>query len=48
VKLLSSIFFDAMRFPADVNYLCAIDVINELPQDVYELSYEDELLTVLA
>ena len=22
--------FDAIRFPADVNYLCALDVINEL------------------
>ena len=22
--------FDAMRFPADVNYLCALDVIDEL------------------
>jgi len=39
--------FDAMRFPADVNYLCALDVIDELSQDVYKLSHEDELLTVL-
>jgi len=39
--------FDAMRFPADVNYLCALDVIDGLSQDVYELSPEDELLTVL-
>jgi len=38
--------FDAMRFPADVNYLCAFDVIDELSQDVYELSHEDELLIV--
>ena len=33
-----------MRFPADVNYLCALDVIDELSQDVYELSHKDELL----
>jgi len=39
--------FDAMRFPTDVNYLCALDVIDELSQDVYELFHEDELLTVL-
>ena len=39
--------FDAMRFPADVNYLCALDVIDELPRDIYELSHDDELLTVL-
>jgi len=39
--------FDAMRFPANVNYLCALDVIDELSQDVYKLSHEDELLTVL-
>jgi len=39
--------FDAMRFPADVNYLCALDVIDELSQDVYKFSYEDESLTVL-
>jgi len=38
---------DAMRFLADVNYLCALDVIDELFQDVYELSHDDELLTVL-
>ena len=39
--------FDVMRFPADVNYLCALDAINGLSQDVYELSHDDELLTVL-
>jgi len=39
--------FDAMRFPTDVNYLCALDVIGELSQDVHELSHEDELLIVL-
>jgi len=39
--------FDAMRFPANVNYLCALDVIDELSQDVYELFHDDELLTVL-
>ena len=36
-----------MRFPTDVNYLCALDVIDELSQDIYELSHEDELLTML-
>jgi len=40
--------FNAMRFPADVNYLCALNVIDELFQDVYELSHDDELLTILA
>jgi len=39
--------FDAMRFPTDVNYLCALDVIDKLYQDVYELSHEDELLIVM-
>ena len=39
--------FDAMRFPTDVNYLCALDVIDQLSQDVYELSHENELLTIL-
>lgn len=38
---------DAMRFPADVNYVYALDVIDELSQDAYELSRDDELLTVL-
>ena len=47
VKLLSSIFFDAIRFLADVNYLCTLNVIDKLSQDVYELSHEDELLIVL-
>ena len=39
--------FNAMRFSADVNYLCALDVIDELSQDVYELAHEDELLAAL-
>ena len=39
--------FDAMRFPHNVIYLCALDVNNELSQKVYELSYKDELLIVL-
>ena len=39
--------FDAMRFPADVNYVYALDIIAELPQDIYELSNEDKFLTVL-
>jgi len=38
--------FDAIRFPAYVNYLCALDVIDELSPEVYELSHKDELLTV--
>ena len=46
-EIIKFSIFDAMRFPADVNYLCALDVINELAQDVYELSHEDELLSVL-
>ena len=40
--------FDDIGFLADMNYLCALDVIDELSQDVYEFSHEDELLTVLA
>jgi len=39
--------FDAMRSPTDVNCLCALDVIDGLSQDVYELSHEHELLIVL-
>jgi len=39
--------FDAMRFSTDVNYVYALDVLDELSQDVYDLSYEDELFTVL-
>ena len=39
--------FDAMRFPANVSYVYALDVIAELPQDIYDLSNEDEFLTVL-
>ena len=38
--------FDVIRFPTEVNYVCALDVIDELSQDIYELSYEDELLIV--
>jgi len=39
--------FDAMRFPANVNYMYALDVIAEWPQDIYDLSNEDEFLTIL-
>jgi len=39
--------FDAMRFPADVNYVYALDVIDELSQNVYDLSNVDEFLTML-
>ena len=39
--------FDAMRFPADVNYVYALDAIDALSQDIYDLSNEDELFTVL-
>ena len=39
--------FDAMRFLSDVNYLYALDVFDELSQDIYDLSHEDELFTVL-
>ena len=37
--------FDAMTFPNNVSYVYALDVI--LPQDTYDLSNEDEFLTVL-
>jgi len=36
-----------MRFPTDVNHPCALDVIDEFSWDVYELSHENELLTML-
>jgi len=39
--------FDAMRFPADVNCMYALDVIAELPQDIYDLSNENKFLTML-
>ena len=39
--------FDTMRFPADVNYVYALDVTDELSQDIYDLYHEDELFTVL-
>ena len=39
--------FDAMRFPVDVNHLCALNMIDELSKDVYKLYHEDQLLTVL-
>ena len=39
--------FDTMRFPTNVNYLSALNVIDELSSDVYELSREDGLLTLL-
>ena len=39
--------FDAMRFPADVNYVYALDVFDVLSQDMYDLSHEDELFTIL-
>jgi len=39
--------FDAMRFPANVNYVYTLDVIDELPQNIHDLSNEDEFLTVL-
>jgi len=38
---------NAMRFPTDVNYPYALDAIDELSQDVYELSHDNEVLTVL-
>ena len=34
--------FDTMRFPTNVNYVYALDVIAELPQDIYDLSNKDE------
>jgi len=39
--------FDTMRFPANVNYVYALDVIDVLCQNIYDLSNEDEFLTVL-
>jgi len=36
-----------MRFPANVNYVYTLDVIDELSQDIYDLSHEDELFVVL-
>jgi len=36
-----------MRCPIDVKYMYALDVIDELPQDIYDLSNEEEFLTML-
>ena len=38
---------DATGFPVDMNYVYALDVITELPQDIYDLSNKDEFLTML-
>jgi len=46
-KIIKFNIFDPMRFSTDVNYLYALDVIDELSQDVYKLSHLDELLTIL-
>ena len=39
--------FNSIGFVAGVNYICALDVIHDLSQDVYELSHEYDLLTML-
>ena len=39
--------FDPIWFSADVNYVYALDIIDELSQDIYDLSHEDELLLCL-
>ena len=39
--------FDVVRFSADVNYMYALDVIDELPQNIHDLPSENEFLTVL-
>jgi len=39
--------FDAMKFPSNVNLICALSVIDELSQAVHDLSHKDELETVL-
>lgn len=39
--------FDAMRYPIDVNYLCSIDVIDDLTQEVYVLTRPNEVETIL-
>ena len=39
--------FDAMKFPSDVNHICALSVIDELSQAVHDLSCKDELETML-
>lgn len=39
--------FDAMKFPSDENHICALDVIDELSQDVHDLSHKDELEIML-
>jgi len=46
-ELIKFNIFDAMRFPTDMNYVYALDVIHELPQNIYDLANEDEFLTVL-
>ena len=39
--------FDAMKFPSDENHICALNIIDELSQDVHDLLHKDELETIL-
>jgi len=39
--------FDAMKFPSDVNHICALSVMDELSQAFNDLSHKDELETKL-
>ena len=46
-KVIKFNIFDTMIFPADMNDIWGLDVIDDVSQDAYELSHEDELLTIL-
>lgn len=39
--------FEAMRYPSDINYVFAIDVIDPMVQQLFELNAEDELMVVV-
>lgn len=36
--------FEAMRYPSDINSVFAVDVIDSMVQQVFELNVEDELM----
>jgi len=39
--------FDAMKFPSNVNNVCALNVLDELSQAMHDLSHKYDLETVL-
>jgi len=45
-KVIMFNIFDVIRFCVDANYLCALNVTDELSQDVYKLTHGNELVTM--